>query len=102
MHVPLHAVMPTGHRHKPPKHHVPALHVLPHAPQLALSVLVSTHPPLQLVVPPEHAAEEHAPPWQVWVLVHIVPHAPQLLGSVAVLVHAPAVPHALFPTGQLH
>jgi hypothetical protein len=43
---PGHRVWPEGQSQLPATHIAPPLHVLPHAPQLLLSVCVSTHLPL--------------------------------------------------------
>jgi hypothetical protein len=51
-------------------------HAFPQAPQFALSVAVSTHPPFcgqHACVGPSHAWPVHSPPWQVSVNVHASP-----------------------------
>ena len=62
-----------------------AEHLLPHAPQLLVSVNSLTHTPLHNVSPKGHThnPSRHAPP------VHVLPHPPQLLVSVSVLTHEP-------------
>lgn len=81
-----------------PKRHTPAMqvaaarlnmHVVPQAPQLLGSELVSTQRP-------EHSApvaQRHAPATQLWSARHEVPQAPQLLRSVLVSTQRP--PHSI-------
>jgi hypothetical protein len=66
----------------------PALHGAPHPPQLALSVIVSTHCPPHAWSPGRHDAVQ-APAEQTSVAPHTVPHPPQLLGSFTVAMQAP-------------
>ncbi len=65
---------------------------MPHAPQFALSVCVSTHekPPfvVHAVADGEHK-EMQLPFEHTLVGSHALPHEPQFCGSVSVLVHAP-------------
>jgi len=70
----------------------PAPHAVPHAPQLAVSVVRLTHLPPQLVSPAPHTQllAEHCCP-----LPHAFPHAPQLLGSL--LVATQLLPHSDCP-----
>ena len=63
----------------------PPAQAWPHEPQLALSVIVSTHDAPQLVVPVVHV---HVPPVHVWPLIQAWPHDPQLLASVVTSRHA--------------
>jgi hypothetical protein len=94
----------------------PPEQVVPHEPQLRLSVCVSTHavvllpnvvelhavPPspqtIPLSVPPSEPP--HVPPEQVWLLLQAFPHLPQLLLSVCVLVQVD--PHCVSPAPQAH
>jgi hypothetical protein len=75
----------------------PVAQALPHAPQLALLVLVSRHVPLHDVWPEGHA---HLPPAHVWPPVHAVLQAPQ--SSLLVWVSTQAAPHVVWPVGQPH
>jgi hypothetical protein len=59
-----------------------------HAPQLALSVLVSTHWPAHAVSPGRHVAA-HLPAEQTSLAEHVTPHPPQLPGSPTVGMHCP-------------
>jgi hypothetical protein len=65
----------------------PAPQTVPHAPQLALSVVRLTHAPLQTEVP---AGQAHAPLTQSAPVGHAWPHAPQLAADVCVLVSQPS------------
>jgi len=68
---------------------------LPHAPQLLLFDVVSTHAPPQLVVPGSQRQlppEQYEPPKQMWL------HEPQLSLSSCVFVHEPL--HSTVPVGQ--
>jgi hypothetical protein len=71
--------------HVPAEQVAPDAHALPHAPQLAAFVDVSTHCPLHAVCPLGHA---HAPAVQVWPAAQILPQVPQLFESVCVLTQA--------------
>jgi hypothetical protein len=67
-------------------HRCPAPHAMPHPPQLAGSVFVLTHWPLQYDIPVVHPQEPFAhvaPP------VHSTSHAPQLRGLFERFVHVP-------------
>lgn len=69
-----------------------ALHAAPHAPQLAVLVLVSTHAPAHGCCPVGHVhtpLEHDAPVAQAW------PHDPQFAASDEVSTHAS--PHRRFP-----
>ena len=79
-----------GHLHIPNWHIEPKLHLLPHDPQLLLSVkwLIQYDPlPCKLLtshvnwVPIEHV-ELHIPNEQLYTPKHFNPHEPQLLLSV--------------------
>jgi hypothetical protein len=78
----------------PVTHASSVLHAFPHAPQLWLSVCVSTHeiPPSRLTQ--TVAAGAHNPmqlPFEQMLAVsHVFPHAPQFFGSLFVLVHTPS------------
>src|SRR5215208_417400 len=69
---------------------------MPQPPQLAGSVLVSTHVPPQSVCPDGHA---HDPPWQVVPPEQILPQEPQLLLSELRSTH-PAGGHLVSPVEQ--
>lgn len=80
-------------------HVVPPLHFTPHAPQLSLDFMRSTHPTFgQAVVPGSHihAPETHVPAPQ------LSPHAPQLFASVLKFAHPTAPPQAVCPCGHWH
>jgi hypothetical protein len=75
------------------------LHVLPHAPQLFESLVVSAQydaPPSAAhnVDAPASDAQPHAPFVHVSLDAHLIPQPPQFESSVFVLVHVPASPHA--------
>jgi hypothetical protein len=72
--------------HVPKTHSLPAGHLVPHAPQFELSVLVFVHSLPHAVSPGRHELS-HAPPVQTWVPVHFTPQPPQLFGSVEVGMH---------------
>jgi hypothetical protein len=76
-----------GEHAVPAVQHTPLVHVpaqlLPHPPQLAALVCVSTQAPLQYVWP----VRQQVP--LVQVPLHTLPHAPQLAKSVLVSLHAP-------------
>jgi hypothetical protein len=67
------------------------------APQLAGSILVSTHLLPQLAVPPRHSAAQ-VPAEQCWPVAQACPQLPQLAGSKSVSTQAP--PHSLEPPLQ--
>ena len=71
----------------------------PHAPQLALSVVVSTHCPLHGVNPLTQPAAQ-APPAQTWDAPQTWAQVPQLWASTVVSVQAP--PQAVWPVGHAH
>jgi len=105
---PVHGA-PTGHEdvqgtvHLPDEQVIPAVHTVPHAPQLASSEAVSTQRPLQSVAAmPEHidaqVPAEHTSPG-----VQTTPHAPQLSGSSCVRAQyadAP-IPHVAYADPQV-
>jgi hypothetical protein len=59
---------------------------VPHAPQLWKSLLVSTHLPLQFVIP---LGQPHWPAVQTPPVGHADPHAPQFAALVCVSTQAP-------------
>ena len=83
--------------HAPPEHTCPAPHVVPHAPQLALSVCrfaqLAPH-----TVSPAPQFGRHVPAEHAWPAGQCVPHAPQLWSSVRRFTHS--VPHAVCPAGH--
>jgi hypothetical protein len=80
-------VRPLPHAHFPAEQ-VPPAHAVPHAPQLAASVWVSTHVVPHWVFGGLQGAVQ-TPEMQVSLAPHCVPHAPQFAGSMAVFVQAP-------------
>jgi hypothetical protein len=99
-----HIIWPaTAQRHWPPWQVAPPMHLLPHAPQLFMSVVsVAQTPPEHCMVPLGHDIE-HAPFAQTFVPVHLLPQLPQLLVvvlSTQLLLHkiwlAPLQVQALF------
>jgi hypothetical protein len=72
-------------RQMPPTQVWPAPQVTPQPPQLAGSLAVVTHWPLQLDWPAGHW---HVPPWQVFPLLQTTPQPPQLLLSEPVVTQA--------------
>jgi len=74
---------------------VPAMHALPHEPQLAFEVWRSAHVPLQSMVPD---AQVQVLLLQTWLFAQLTPHRPQLLLSVLRLTHE--VPHLARPLAQ--
>jgi hypothetical protein len=68
---------------------------LAHVPQLAASVIVSTHTPEQVLCP---AAQPQAPLVQAWPPAHLLPQKPQLVASVWVF--AQLLPQAVSPVAQ--
>lgn len=71
----------------PPSTTEPTEQAMVHEPQWSGSLEVSTHTPLQLVVP---CGQPQVPLLHTWPAGQILPQVPQLSGSVAVLVQAPA------------
>ena len=88
------------HWHRLAAHVLPPVHALPHAPQLALSEVRSTHPPAQADSPVVHVPVQ-TPEVQSGVLpLQAVPHLPQLATLVVKSTHAPL--HNVVPAGQTH
>jgi len=74
---PSHAVVPVGHpvfTHAPAEQTSPVAHALPHAPQFAPSVVVSTQSVPQRVLP---GAQPHLPAMQTSTVSHATPQSPQ-------------------------
>jgi hypothetical protein len=90
---PLQLVVPVGQvlRHALFAHTAPPRHVLPHPPQFAASLAVSTQVDPQIVCP---AGQAHVP-LHTCPPVHALPQPPQLAGSAAVSTHVP--PHSVCP-----
>jgi hypothetical protein len=78
--LPLHSVLPAGHRQVPSWHAPPGPQVLPQAPQLFGSNWVKVHAPLQVVWPGRHCAAQ-VKPLHTWPAAHALPQPPQLFGS---------------------
>jgi hypothetical protein len=64
------------------------MHVVPQPPQLAGSLVVSTHALLQVVRVPVQP-EAHCPRSHTWLAPQAVPQAPQLCGSLRVSTQLP-------------
>jgi hypothetical protein len=64
-----------------------ALHALSHSPQLAASVLTSTHEPPQEVLVPQPSS--HVPDWQNSPVGQVLPQVPQLLELDVRSTHCP-------------
>jgi hypothetical protein len=64
----------------------PAAHAVPHAPQLAVSLCVSTQAALQATRPVAHPVL-HAPELQTWLDPHAVAQVPQWAGSDVTSTH---------------
>jgi hypothetical protein len=87
--------------HAPPEHTCPEGHVVPHAPQFVLLVLVLTHMPLHTTWPVGQLSPQ-TPAAHTWSLVHALPHAPQFAGSVIVSTHVPpSAPHDVCDVGHV-
>jgi hypothetical protein len=72
---------------------------VPHVPQFAASLFVSTQALLQFVSPvPQSFAQ--LPEEQTSPAAHALPHAPQFAGSDASSTHVPL--HSVVPAGQAH
>jgi hypothetical protein len=84
--------------HRPRTHCVLPLHVLPHDPQLLLSDVVSTHPPLPHSVSPEAHAETHLPCEHRSPVGQGLPHEPQFFPSALRLLHV--LPQSVCPVPQ--
>ncbi|MEP7049259.1 MAG: hypothetical protein ABJB12_02855 [Pseudomonadota bacterium] len=63
------------------------MHALPHAPQLAESLLVSTHDAPHAVLLPQSVLQ--VPLWQNWFAPQVLPQPPQFLESELRFWHAP-------------
>jgi hypothetical protein len=97
-HVPLQSVASIAQAHCPPTHDLPPAHDVPHMPQFAGSLPVSTQLFEQFVSGPQSLA--HWPALHTWDGPHAVPHAPQFCGSSERSTHAPL--HASRPTSHTH
>lgn len=82
-----HASLFGEHSHAPAMQIAPPAQVTPQAPQLAVSVLGSTHAPAQSVRPGGQLAVQ-APFEQTCTASQRTPQAPQLAGSLSVSVQA--------------
>jgi hypothetical protein len=95
-------VAPHVAAHWLPEQTWPLGHVVPHTPQLALSVCVLAQygaPPSgeqRVMVAPHVAA--HWPPEQTWPLGHVVPHTPQFALSFVRVAHVPL--QTVWPLGH--
>jgi hypothetical protein len=87
------------HTHVPPVHVRSVAHALPHDPQFAPSVLVSTQRPPQSISPVPHA---HEPLRQIRPPMHALPHDPQLLASLLVSTQLVMPPAVQFIRGAAH
>jgi hypothetical protein len=87
--------------HAPALQPVPALQVVPHAPQFSGSVCVSAQRPPHATVGFAHVAA-HAPAEQTDPAAHFVPHVPQFVGLVCVSTQAPLQTAPAAPPGQPH
>jgi hypothetical protein len=85
----------------PPEQDRPGAQALPQEPQLAGSIWVSTHVPLQEVKPAAQACWQ-LPDAQTCPAEHLVAQEPQCLGSLARLVHTVVAPSAQTTFGELH
>ncbi len=90
-----------GHAHAPAVHVAPVGHLVPHAPQLPVSVFRSAQVPLQSVLPVPHT---QAPAVHVLSVAQAVPHVPQFALSLEVSTQTPgAEPHVVvLGAGQEH
>jgi hypothetical protein len=75
-------------RHVPLTHPSPLGHLFPQPPQWSFDESVSTHAPLQSVVPGKHSSAQPVPA-QTCGGVHVLPQPPQLFGSAMTGVQAP-------------
>jgi hypothetical protein len=87
--------------HLPAVHTSPTEHVLPHVPQLALSVCVLAQVPLGQTTIPGPQLGLHCPPEHAWPAGHALPQPPQLALSVWGFVHNP-VPAGQAMVGEGH
>jgi len=83
--------------HREAAQNCPAGHALPHAPQFAALVDVSTHAPPQNDCP---LGQRHAPMTQLCPPEHALPHAPQCTLLTPVSTHEPA--QSIRPMGHWH
>ena len=90
----------------PQAHCCPLAHACEHEPQLALSLLKLTHPPLHALGKLAAQTKPHAPfvhvGWAFGVVGHAWPQEPQLLLSVCVLMHAFPQKFGFALVGQAH
>jgi hypothetical protein len=80
-------VVPAGHTHMPIAQVVPRAQTVPQAPQLAVSLVVSTHAPLHVVRPIVQVIV-HTPDEHTWPMAQAVPQAPQWAGLDCRSTHA--------------
>jgi hypothetical protein len=92
--------VPDGQAHVPAVHSSVGGQAFAHAPQLASSVLVSTHAPPQSVVPAGQFVVQ-APFEHTWLAPQVLPHVPQFFGSLVRSLHVPGV-HSLVPVSHVH
>jgi hypothetical protein len=109
-----HWVSPVAQVHVPSTQFEPGSQAVPHAPQFAALVLVSTQvvpiigiiplppaiKPVHAVSPPSPQPMVHTPFWQVVPAPQRLPQAPQFASSALVFVHV--VPHCVSPDPQVH
>ena len=88
------------HWHRPAVHVLPPVHAFPHAPQLVLSDVRSTHPPAQAESPVVHVAVQTPEVQSGMLPLQAVPHLPQLAALVVKSTHLPL--HNVVPAGQTH
>lgn len=86
-------------RQVPPMHAWPVEQALPHEPQLAASVLVSTQAAPQRVCPIGQSGGRHAPPLQLSPIAQALPQAPQFMASEEVSMQV--APHRCWPIGHI-
>jgi hypothetical protein len=91
--------VPLEQAHVPLTQVVPALHTVPHVPQLLLSLVRSTHAPSCWQKTCPGTEQVQLPPSQNSASGQTTPHAPQLLGSRIRSMHPPA--HRDSPVGQV-
>jgi hypothetical protein len=71
----------------PPLQTIPVVHACPHAPQFAVSVIVSAQRSPQTICP---TGQTHAPSSHDWPIKHASEHPPQFAESLAMSTQAPA------------
>lgn len=80
-HKPEQSCVPLGHAHPPATHALVSPQRMPHAPQLAASVLRSTQAPLHSMKPELHSKPQlprsHTGSACATLVVHLLPHVPQ-------------------------